>query len=139
MAHGSPRKINEYLLLDRKDGQLARLADQAGADVVCIGHIHIPYHRTLIAADGRRVHYVSSGSAGKPKDGDPRACWVEIALGTQAEIAAAMNDIAAGPAGATGTWAGAAVHRASYDIEDVAIAMSAAGLPASLADALRTA
>ena len=52
LAHGSPRKINEYLLLDRTDEQLARLADEAGADVVCVGHIHIPYHRALTAADG---------------------------------------------------------------------------------------
>ena len=78
LAHGSPRKINEYLLLDREDKQLARLADQAEADVVCIGHIHIPYHRNMTAADGRTVHYVSSGSVGKPKDGDPRAGWVEL-------------------------------------------------------------
>ncbi|MGA8892626.1 MAG: metallophosphoesterase family protein, partial [Anaeromyxobacteraceae bacterium] len=41
LVHGSPRKINEYLLLDRPETQLVRLAEQAGADVVCIGHIHI--------------------------------------------------------------------------------------------------
>jgi predicted phosphodiesterase len=137
LAHGSPRKINEYLRPDRKDDQLARLADRVGADVVCVGHIHIPYHRTLVADDSRRVHYVSSGSAGKPKDGDPRACWVELAFGAQADIAAATNDGAAGPAGATGTWLGVAVHRASYDIDSVVNAMRAVGLPVSLADALR--
>ena len=83
LAHGSPRKINEYLLLDREDKQLSRLADQAEADVVCIGHIHIPYHRSMTATDGRTVHYVSSGSVGKPKDGDPRAGWVELVIGTK--------------------------------------------------------
>ena len=84
LAHGSPRKVNEYLLLDRQDAQLARLADQAQADVVCIGHVHIPYHRVLTAPDERIVHYVSSGSVGKPKDGEARAGWVELLLGTSA-------------------------------------------------------
>lgn len=141
LAHGSPRKINEYLLLDRADAQLARLADQASVDVVCIGHIHIPYHRMLTANDGRAVHYVSSGSAGKPKDGDPRAGWVELVLGTKAEVnAACPDDHAAGPVGVPGgerVWLGANVHRVPYDVERVAQAVVAAGLPPTLAGALR--
>jgi putative phosphoesterase len=141
LAHGSPRKINEYLLLDRQDEQLARLANEAAADVVCIGHIHIPYHRALRADDGRAVHYVSSGSVGKPKDGDPRAGWVEVVLGTKAEVTAACaDDGAAGAAGAVAAeqvWIGVVVHRVSYDVEGVAAAVIAAGLPARLAEALR--
>ncbi|MHB1342330.1 MAG: metallophosphoesterase family protein [Coriobacteriia bacterium] len=141
LAHGSPRKINEYLLPDRQDSQLARLADEAGADVVCIGHIHIPYHRKLTADDGRIVHYVSSGSAGKPKDGDPRAGWVELVLGTESEVlGTCRDDLAAGPAGLVsegGAHAGVLVHRVEYDIESVAAAMVAAGLPDTLAEALR--
>jgi predicted phosphodiesterase len=139
LAHGSPRKINEYLLPDRTDKQLARLADGAGVDVVCVGHIHVPYHRALIGGDGRTVHYVSSGSAGKPKDGDPRACWVEVVLGTQAEVAALTGDAIAGPCGRTDTWIGVAIHRIAYDIEAVTGAMTDAGLPATLAAALRSA
>jgi predicted phosphodiesterase len=139
LAHGSPRKINEYLLLDRQDAQLARLADQAEADIVGIGHIHIPYHRVLAADDGRTVHYVSSGSVGKPKDGDPRAGWVELVLGSRDEVADATHDAGAAPAGATNVWAGFVVHRVSYDIEAVARAMALAGLPATLIDALRSA
>ncbi|MDP2400766.1 MAG: metallophosphoesterase family protein [Actinomycetota bacterium] len=148
LTHGSPRKINEYLLPDRTEAQLARLAAQAEADVVCVGHIHIPYHRafsgqpvtdagsssTVLPA----VHYVSSGSAGKPKDGDPRACWVELVAGDEAAVrAAAPTDAAAGPAGMTDTWIGLIVHRVEYDIEAVASAMLDAGLPPTLAEALR--
>ncbi len=139
LAHGSPRKINEYLLLDRTDEQLAKLADRADADLVCIGHIHIPYHRALRADDGRTVHYVSSGSVGKPKDGDPRAGWVEIALGTADEVSGATADTVAAPAAVTDTWVGATVHRVPYDIDTVAGAMRAAGLPETLAEALRRA
>ncbi|MDP2232563.1 MAG: metallophosphoesterase family protein [Actinomycetota bacterium] len=118
LAHGSPRKINEYLLPDRTDEQLVRLAHAAGADVVCVGHVHVAYHRAILDADGRAVHYVSSGSVGKPKDGDPRACWVELVLGEG-------TDVAAG------------VHRVAYDVEAVARAMVDAGLPAAFAEALR--
>jgi predicted phosphodiesterase len=142
LTHGSPRKVNEYLLPDRTDAQLARLADAAEADVVCIGHIHIPYHRVMTAADGRTVHYVSSGSVGKPKDGDPRAGWVEIVLGSEADVRAACpDDHAAGPAGSPRgeqTWLGAVVHRVAYDVESVARAVVRAGLPPTLAEALRS-
>lgn len=139
LAHGSPRKINEYLLPDRTDAQLARLADEAAADVVCVGHIHLHYHRAMTAADGRPVHYVSTGSAGKPKDGDPRAGWVELVLGTRDQVLGATTDEAAGPAGSSDVWAGSVVHRVTYDVESVARAMIAAGLPRTLAEALRTA
>jgi predicted phosphodiesterase len=140
LAHGSPRKINEYLLLDREDKQLARLADQAGADVVCIGHIHIPYHRKMAAVDGRVVHYVSSGSVGKPKDGDPRSGWVELLIGTKDEVGdRAGFDEALAPAGMTDAWVGTVVHRVAYDVESVAAAIVNVGLPETLADALRRA
>lgn len=140
LAHGSPRRINEYLLLDREDKQLVRLADQAEADVVCIGHIHIPYHRNMTAPDGRTVHYVSSGSVGKPKDGDPRAGWVELLIGTKEEVSerALFDEALALTAGAQ-SWVGAVVHRVGYDIEAVATAVIGAGLPDTLAKALRTA
>ena len=138
LVHGSPRKINEYLLLDRPEKQLARLADEAQADVVCVGHIHIPYHRTMTALDGRTVHYVSSGSVGKPKDGDPRAAWVELVLGSAGEVAT-TEDSSAAPGGATDIAVGAVVHRIGYDVEKVAQEVLAAGLPPTLAEALRTA
>lgn len=116
LTHGSPRRINEYLLPDRTDAQLARLAAEAEADVVCVGHVHVPYHRVLPSAVGEgTVHYVSSGSVGKPKDGDPRACWVELLLGTGEDVrAAAPDDGASGPAGSTSTWVAALVHRVAY-------------------------
>lgn len=139
LAHGSPRKINEYLLLDRPEWQLARLADEADADVVCVGHVHVPYHRTVTGSDGRRIHYVSSGSVGKPKDGDPRACWVGVVLGPEREVTGATADAAAGPVGASDEWVGVSIHRVAYDVDAVALAMRQAGLPETLAEALKTA
>jgi len=121
LAHGSPRKINEYLLPDRTDAFLAKLAGGAAADVVCVGHVHVPYARTVGLPDGGEVVYVSSGSVGKPKDGDPRAGWVELRLSPEEPRVRAV------------------VHRVGYDIERVVRAMAAAGLPATLGDALRRA
>lgn len=120
LAHGSPRKINEYLLPDRPESQLVRLAEEAGADVVCVGHVHVAYHRVIAGPDGRTVHYVNAGSAGKPKDSDPRACWVDVRFRP------------GGPVETT-------VNRVAYDVDPVAKAMIAAGLPESLAQALRDA
>ena len=120
LAHGSPRKINEYLTDDRTDAFLARLADEADADVVCVGHVHIPYHRIVEGQHGRRIDYVSVPSVGKPKDRDPRAGWAEVQIDLDGSVVAEM-------------------HRVAYDVESVARAMLAAGLPPTLADALQQA
>lgn len=136
LAHGSPRRVNEYLLPDRSDEQLARLAAAAGADVVCVGHIHMPYHRFVPVPDGT-VHYVSDGSVGKPKDGDPRAGWMELAIGGADEVIAASES--SGAAGTTDTFVGTTVHRVAYDVDAVERAMLRAGLPATLAAALKSA
>jgi diadenosine tetraphosphatase ApaH/serine/threonine PP2A family protein phosphatase len=74
LVHGSPRKINEYLFEDRPDASLERLMDSAGVDVLVCGHTHLPYHRIL--PSGRQV--INAGSVGKPKDGDPRACYLTL-------------------------------------------------------------
>ncbi len=140
LVHGSPRKVNEYLMPDRTESQLARLAASAGADVVCHGHVHLAFHRSFESAEGGRIHYVSTGSAGKPKDGDPRACWVELVLGSADEVRTyAGEDSAAGPAGASETWVGCVVHRVEYDVEAVVADMLAKRLPATLGDTLRRA
>jgi predicted phosphodiesterase len=117
LAHGSPRKINEYLLPDRTDEFLARLADEAGADIVCVGHVHIPYHRIVEGEGGRRIDYVSVPSVGKPKDGDPRAGWTELLLDADGSVVAET-------------------HRVAYNGIGVVAAMAEAGLPSALGEAL---
>jgi len=135
LVHGSPRKINEYLLPDRTNEFLGKLAERADADLVCVGHVHVPYRRVVTTPGGRIAYVVSDGSVGKPKDGDPRACWTEIAIGTAEEIDAfAKDDPVAENAG--GALLGVSFHRVSYDVPAVAAAMRDAGLPDRLADAL---
>jgi putative phosphoesterase len=139
LAHGSPRKVNEYLLPDRSDAFLARLAVAADADVVCVGHVHIPYHRVIAGPRGT-IQYVNAGSVGKPKDGDPRACWVEVLLGDGTDVQnAEFGDAPVATAGETDVHVAVTVHRVAYDVGAVALAIRRAGLPATLAASLRSA
>jgi predicted phosphodiesterase len=74
LVHGAPTLNTLYLTEDRPDAFLSRMAEIAGAkagDVVCFGHTHLPWHRVI---DG--VHFVNTGSVGRPKDGDWRAGYV---------------------------------------------------------------
>lgn len=73
LVHGSPRRMNEYLFEDKPDSTFARIAAGADADVIVCGHTHKPYTKQV----GETL-FVNVGSAGKPKDGDPRACWALI-------------------------------------------------------------
>lgn len=113
LAHGSPRRINEYLYEDRPDSSLERIMDQAQADVLVVGHTHKPYHRIL--PSGR--HVVNAGSVGKPKDSDPRACY--IVLSAQEEQL------------------GVEFIRVPYDVERAARAIEATEMPDPYAQMLR--
>ena len=71
LVHGSPRKMNEYLFEDRPISSFQRLAASSDADVIVFGHTHKPYVK-----DVGGVWFINDGSVGKPKDGDPRACYL---------------------------------------------------------------
>ncbi len=63
MAHGSPRKTNEFLWESTSpDSFLKYLLDEAGADVLFVTHTGIPWQRRL--DDGRQV--VNVGAIGRP-------------------------------------------------------------------------
>ncbi len=78
LVHGSPRRMNEYLYEDKPDATFARIAAAANADVIVCGHTHRPYDKTVGS-----TRFINDGSAGKPKDGDPRAGWVLVETGRQ--------------------------------------------------------
>jgi putative phosphoesterase len=113
LVHGSPRKINEYLFEDRPDASLERLLDQVEADVLVCGHTHLPYHRAL--PSGRQV--INAGSVGKPKDKDPRACYVILEA---VERSLTVRFI-----------------RVPYDVEKAARAIEATDMPHEYAQMLR--
>jgi predicted phosphodiesterase len=113
LAHGSPRRINEYLFEDRPEISLERLLDMVESDVLVCGHTHLPYHRTL----GSGRHVANAGSVGKPKDNDPRSCYVTLtAMGDQLDVQ---------------------FHRVVYDVEAAARAIEACEMPHEYAQMLR--
>jgi diadenosine tetraphosphatase ApaH/serine/threonine PP2A family protein phosphatase len=115
LAHGSPRKINEYLYADRPDAGLERILDGVNADVLVVGHTHKPYQRVL--PSGR--HVINDGSVGKPKDGDPRAGYIIL----KAEGHDLQMEFV----------------RVMYDVEKTAAAIEGSEMPSEYASMLRTA
>ena len=127
LYHASPRDpVWEYVL----SALLAELCLDAQDHRVClVGHSHVAlsFHRPEGEAGGGEPRrggdersiatgewLMNPGSVGQPRDGDPRAAWLELDLDGQ-----------------TATW-----HRTDYDVAGAQAAIRAAGLPGSLADRL---
>jgi len=117
LAHGSTRSINEYVLEDTDESYVLGMMAEADADILCVGHSHLPYHRIIQSGDNIK-HVINIGSVGKPKDGDPRGCYVLLTLTEDINVE---------------------FIRVSYDIEKAAKAIKASPLPNELADRLRNA
>src|SRR5699024_5358754 len=79
-AHGSTRSIDEYVLIDTNQEYVLEMMQEAGADLLFVGHSHKPYHRVLESNNGQFKHVINLGSVGKPKDGDPRGCYVIVSI-----------------------------------------------------------
>jgi diadenosine tetraphosphatase ApaH/serine/threonine PP2A family protein phosphatase len=130
LYHASPRDpVWEYVLsAERAEACL----DVQEERVALIGHSHVSLFfsrrsgrgqdriRGEKAGDGRRldlgrgVWLVNPGSVGQPRDGDPRAAWLELDTAEEA----------------------ARFHRVPYDIERAAGSIAAADLPGRLATRL---
>ena len=116
LFHGNHNLNTFYMFEDRPDSMLEAMATALGAragDVICFGHTHKPWHREVAG-----VHYVNTGSVGRPKDGDWRAGYVLLDIGDSA--------------------VGVEFVRVDYDIESTIAGVRAAGLPEDFVDFLRT-
>jgi diadenosine tetraphosphatase ApaH/serine/threonine PP2A family protein phosphatase len=97
--------------------------------ICLVGHSHVALSFSRAAgaaatgqtrADGESLNLVSGewlinpGSVGQPRDGDPRAAWLELDLDDETAL----------------------FRRTEYDIEGAAAAIRAAQLPDSLAERL---
>jgi predicted phosphodiesterase len=106
-----------YWTEDRSDDFCLKMAGHAGAkagDVIAFGHTHKPWHREIAG-----IHFVNTGSVGRPKDGDWRAGYVLLTLGG---------------AGATTV----EVVRATYDVARAMDGIRRSTLPADFADYLQS-
>jgi len=113
-----PRKptLNRFYWIEERHDAfcLNKMTGQLGArpgDVVAFGHTGEPWHRVVGG-----IHFVNTGSVGRPKDGDPRACYVRLSLGE-------------------GGWRVKFV-RVGNDVQRVTNAPLRSGLPAGFADHL---
>jgi predicted phosphodiesterase len=115
LVHGNQTLNTVYVHQDRSDAFLEKMGAGLGTragDVVCFGHTHVPWHRVV-----EGVHYLNTGSVGRPKDGDWRASYV-------------LLDVTAGNVTAE-------IVRVEYDVEAAAKAIIASELPDDFADYLR--
>jgi predicted phosphodiesterase len=116
LVHGNQTLNTVYVTEDRSDAFLEKMAKDLGSrpgDVICFGHTHKPWHRVVGG-----VQFINTGSVGRPKDGDPRACYVSL------------------------TTEGSAIRvefvRVAYDIDEAARAIRESELPSEFADVLRS-
>ncbi len=115
LVHGNHVLNTVYVTHDRSDEFLGKMAEGMGAkagDVIAFGHTHTPWHR--VVGD---VHFVNTGSVGRPKDGDPRAAYV-------------LLDV-------TEHTVGVEIVRVEYDVDEAARAILASTLPDEFAEFLR--
>ena len=116
LVHGTPTLNTLYWTEDRPDSFCSKMGEHAGAkagDVICFGHTHKPWHRVV-----EGVHFVNTGSVGRPKDGDWRAGYV-------------LLDIGAGEPRVE-------FVRVEYDVERTARGILESDLPHDFADYLRS-
>ena len=127
LVHGSPRKINEYLFEDRDEKSLLRIMEGPDADIMCFGHTHKPYHRTLnsgVDGENHFRHAINIGSVGKPKDGNVQGGYVMLTINSNSSILMKES-------------IGVEFIRFDYDIEKAAKAVEDSPLPNDYAESLR--
>jgi predicted phosphodiesterase len=116
LVHGTPTLNTLYWTEDRPDSFCLKMAEHAGAqpgDVICFGHTHVPWHREVGG-----IHFVNTGSVGRPKDGDWRAGYVLLDVGGEAPSVEFV--------------------RVEYDLDQTVRAIRASDLPDEFADYLAT-
>ena len=115
LVHGTPTLNTVYWTEDRPDDFCLGMAARAGlaaGDTIAFGHTHLPWSREIAG-----IHFVNTGSVGRPKDGDWRAGYVVV---TMAEGAVGVE-----------------IRRVEYDVERAAAAIGASELPDAFADYLK--
>lgn len=126
-VHGSPRSVNEYLLEDMEESLLSEIMQEANADILCFGHSHKPYHRIIntgVNGENYFRHAINIGSVGKPKDNNPKGCYVLLTINADCSVTnkeTLQIDFI----------------RFEYDVEKAAKAVEESPLPNEFADMLR--
>jgi len=79
IAHGTPRKpLKEYLYPGASNRALMKMTKKVDTDIIVLGHTHVPLKRTI---QSKRI--LNPGSAGQPRDRDPKAGYSVLELGDE--------------------------------------------------------
>ena len=116
LLHGNPVLNTVYWTADRPDRfclQMAETVSAKAGDAIAFGHTHKPWHRVI-----EGIHFVNTGSVGRPKDGDPRAGYALVTMDA-AHVEVEMV-------------------RVAYDVDHAAEGIVASELPDDFAEILRT-
>jgi predicted phosphodiesterase len=116
LVHGNQTLNTVYVTEDRPDTFLEKMARDLGVragDVVGFGHTHKPWQRVTGG-----IQFINTGSVGRPKDGDWRACYVLLSMEP------------------SGTRVG--FVRVAYDVDEATRAIRDSELPDEFADVLRS-
>jgi predicted phosphodiesterase len=153
IVHGTPTLNTVYWTEDRSDDFCRKMAAMVAlkpGDVIAFGHTHKPWHR---AVDG--IHFVNTGSVGRPKDGDWRAGYVRLELGrgdrepgadpspalgmtTSADPSTAPGTASTDSSTALGMTARVEFVRVDYDIDATIAGVRRARLPEDFVEFLRS-
>jgi predicted phosphodiesterase len=116
LVHASPVANTLYWTEDRPDSFCLKMAAMAGmqpGDLIAFGHTHRPWYREVGG-----MHFVNTGSVGRPKDGNWQAGYVLLETGAAAPHVTFV--------------------RVDYDIERALQAIRESELPGEFAEDLRT-
>jgi len=115
LIHGNQTLNTVYVTEDRPDSFLEKMAHDAGArpgDILAFGHTHKPWQRVVGG-----FKFINTGSVGRPKDGDWRACYVLLSV----EAAGSRVEFI----------------RVPYDVDEAADAIRVSDLPDEFAEVLK--
>jgi predicted phosphodiesterase len=116
LVHGNQTLNTVYVTEDRPDSFLEKMGRDVSAraaDVICFGHTHKPWQR-LVGG----IQFINTGSVGRPKDGDWRACYVLLSV----DVSGASVEFV----------------RVPYDVDGTADAIRASDLPDEFAEVLKS-
>lgn len=95
MAHGSPRKVNEFLWESTTpDAFLRRLFDEHEADVILVTHSGIPWQRRITGLDGKEKLVVNVGAIGRPANDGRTEVWYAVLTLSGARLEAELVPVA---------------------------------------------
>jgi predicted phosphodiesterase len=77
LVHGSTRNIDEYVLEDHPEDDLQEMFQASNADVIVMGHTHLPYIRSI--GLGEKL-VLNTGSVGRSKERSPFASYLTLTV-----------------------------------------------------------